>query len=443
VSRSTRAYSRAMARPSTGIRAVDDLLGAVRVGDNIVYESVEDVSIDALVAAFVKASRAPAGLTYVSFHAPPHLIFDRFGDHWDHERFHLIDCFTDGLGGSDAPFERFYRTKLARTSRITRAREVHDSDAVYATLSADEDGRSSRGRYVFDSLTGMQEMWGAEAALSFFLRMCPRLYELRSVALWILDASAVDASFRARLARVTQVVVRVAATGDDLDVQVVKAEGRAPEVPGRHMRLRFEGGRVVVVQENEADTKQRIGALLKEGRRVRGLSQAELARRIGITASAISQAEHGTAGLSGSTLTRVWEELGMPAPTNEHRFGSEPYHVSRRGARSTMSLTAGVEAEEIANTPVGSTVYIIRVAPRAAGRRPLFATKRVEVVVVVSGVLEVRIGATTEVLQPGDAIVVTNEAIAAWRNIAPHETVLVWSLLPAAADSGLPWDQRR
>jgi transcriptional regulator with XRE-family HTH domain len=282
---------------------------------------------------------------------------------------------------------------------------------------------------VFDSLTGMQEIWGAEAALSFFLRSCPRLYELRTVALWVLDRPAHEPAFLSRLTRVTQVVIRIEAAEDGFAVRVVKAEGRPPEVTGRRATIRFEGGRARLVHEQEPGAKERVGALLREGRKARGLSQAELARRIGISPSALSQAERGSAGLSGATLTRAWRELGMPFGGDD-AVAPGPYRLARRGARPVRTIAKGLEAELIAESPGRPAVHLVRFARGASGRRAPFTTKRSEVIVVVSGVLELSIGEGSEALHAGDGIELTTETIASWRNLAPQETVAVWTLLP-------------
>ena len=55
-----------------------------------------------------------------------------------------------------------------------------------------------------------------------------------------------------------------------------------------------------------------LGHRIKELRIQRGLSQAELGKRIGVTASAVSQLESKeVGGLKGSTLVRLAEALGV------------------------------------------------------------------------------------------------------------------------------------
>jgi quercetin dioxygenase-like cupin family protein len=75
-------------------------------------------------------------------------------------------------------------------------------------------------------------------------------------------------------------------------------------------------------------------------------------------------------------------------------------------------------------------VFLLRFARGAMGRRAPFSTKRSEVVVLVSGALELTIGEGREVLHAGDAIEITTETISSWRNLAPQETVAVWTLVP-------------
>jgi transcriptional regulator with XRE-family HTH domain len=417
-----------MARPSTGLRPLDDLIDGVRIGDNLVFETDGEVSVDGFVSAFVRASAAAAGLAYVSLLAPPSIVLDRFPADTDPGRTVLVDLYTDGLGASDEASRRGYRKRKEGTARIERVRSAGDVDHVLTLMTALEDELGPDTRYVFDSLTGMQEFWGGDAALDFFLRSCPRLFELRTIALWLLDRRAHEPPFLSRLTRITQVVVRIEAADDGFAMRVVKAEGRPPEVVGRRATIRFDGGRARIVQEQEPGAKERVGAQLREGRRARGLSQAELARRIEISPSALSQAERGVAGLSGATLSRAWRELGMPFGGDAAAVG--PYRLSRRGSRPVRSLAKGVEAEPIAESPGGPAVHLLRFACGATGRRAPFSTKRSEVIVLVSGALELTIGEGREVLHAGDAIEITTETIASWRNLAPQETVAVWTLLP-------------
>ncbi len=418
-----------MPRLTTGLRPLDDVIGGLRKGDNVVLEAAEDTTSDEFVLAFARASERTAGLAYVSFHVPPTAILDRLQHVWDPKRFVLVDCFTEGLGESEATFDRFYRSRRARELRLIRVADPTDADQVRARMEELEDELGPNTRYVFDSLTGMQDLWGSEQALSFFVRSCPRLYDLRTVAYWLLERGAHDASFLSRLTHTTQIVIELRAEDGGYALKVVKAEGRPPEVVGRKAGLVFEAGRARLIREEQKGERERIGELLRTQRLARGISQAELARRIGISPSALSQAERGRAGLSGQTLTRAWEVLGTA-------FGpsalppARPYRVLRRGARASSVIAPGLTAEEVADVATGAKVYLLTFAPGAAGRRPPFATKHDEVAVVISGALEVRVGETREALQAGDALVLSAEPVGTWRNPGQQETRVLWAIIP-------------
>jgi len=434
-----------MARPTTGIRPVDDLMGGLRLGDNVVWTAEGEATLDPFVSAFVRASKRAPALVYVSFHVSPAEVLSRLREVWDPERFLLVDCFTDGLGQSEETFARFYRTRAARGLRLQRVAGAADAAGLQAALADVERGLGADTRYVFDSLTGMQQLWGAEGALTFFLRTCPRLYDLRTVAYWFLDRGAHDASFLSRLTHVTQVVLDLRAGDGPQRLKVRKAEGRPPEVLGREVRFAFTEGRMRVLRET-AGTREQIGERLRAQRLARGMSQADLAKRIGISASALSQAERGRAGLSGGTLTRAWEALGLAFGVEDEGAASGAagaalgapgggraparVQVSRRGARPAASIAPGLKAEMVAEAPSGARVHLLTFAPGASGRRPPFITKRGEVAVVMSGLLEIRVGGAKETLQVGDAAVLTDEPLTAWRNPGPEEARVLWSILP-------------
>lgn len=89
------------------------------------------------------------------------------------------------------------------------------------------------------------------------------------------------------------------------------------------------------------------------------------------------------------------------------------------------------------------SVHILEFSAGSAGRRPPFSTKQKEVVVLLTGVLELHIGAATEVLQAGDAIVLRDEPVSSWSNPGSSSARVLWCILspaqePARAPRGLP-----
>ncbi len=55
-----------------------------------------------------------------------------------------------------------------------------------------------------------------------------------------------------------------------------------------------------------------LGALLKKARTEAGLTQAELAKRVGLTASELSKAERELQGLPADSLKKIAKETGVP-----------------------------------------------------------------------------------------------------------------------------------
>jgi transcriptional regulator with XRE-family HTH domain len=410
-------------RMTTGLPILDEFLGGLRYGDNVVWE-VDGPEETPFITAFLRGSKG-SPLVYVSFHVSPQAILDRFRTVWDPERFVLLDCFTDGLAGGDPTVASFYRRGRASPARVERVEAPTAPRAVNDLLAELELELGRGARYVFDSLTGMQELWGREEALSLFLRSCPRLYDLRTAAYWLLERAAHDASFLARLRHVTQVVLELAEADGTTSLRVAKAQARPPGVAGRLARVAFRGQAIRLLAQ-PAPAEPPIGELLKTHRVARGLSQAELARRIEISPSALSQVERGVSGLSSATVERARLILGLPS--DQARGAPPPYRVMRRGATEPRRVAPGMLAEELADTPA-HRMLLVRVAPQASGQRTPFATKREEVVAVLRGILEVRVGESQEVLHAGDTILLSEEPVSSWRNPGPEEAEVLWAVL--------------
>src|SRR4029453_2048997 len=301
-----------MGRPSTGIEALDQVLGGgLGVGDNVVWQAADPAEIEPFVEAFLATAHGSTPLTYLSFRLPPAAVLDRFGRVWDSERFTLLDGWP---GGQDAGRGRRKAATAGAPgkARVRGLKAPADMEQVNRELAEIEDDLGAGAGYVFDDLTSMQRLWGPEAALASFLRWCPRLYQERTVAYWLLEREAHPPTFRSRLADITQVILDLVATPAERTIQVVKADGHPAGVAGRTLRYGVGDDRQVQFLRQTAAVQERIGEQVRAERLAAGLSQTELARRIGVTPSALSQVERGRHGLSGGALTPLWATLAVP-----------------------------------------------------------------------------------------------------------------------------------
>lgn len=404
---------------TTGLPDVDGLIGGLQIGDNVVWQIIRPIE-QAIIRSFVTSS-SPAGLVYLTFTEPASEVLKRYRTHWRSRDVLLIDCFT-APGGVELAKSADGRHRIWLVGDPREATQVVDA-------LGDAEGAFGPGTiYLFDNLTAMQDLWGPDEALNLFLEHCPRLYELRTVAYWFLRKEAHDASFLARLQRTTQIVFDIGpADGNRHYLRVTKAAGRTDAV-GRAFEFVVNGGRLEVVR-HETEELTQTGESLKAQRKAKGISQAELARRLGITPSALSQAEAGLRGLSEETLKSAYSVLGT-----DLKPPALPYTLARRRARRSRKLAAGLHAEDVLDDPSRMSVHILEFSAGSAGRRPPFSTKQKEVVVLLTGVLELHIGAATEVLQAGDAIVLRDEPVSSWSNPGSSSARVLWCILPPAQE---------
>ena len=417
-----------MDRPSTGIDALDELLGRLGVGDNVVWQAPDPADIEPFVEAFLATAHGDTPLTYLSFRLPPAAVLDRFGQVWDSDRFTLLDGRTGSQHASSEPSVAV--AGVPPQALVRRLKDPTAMEQVNRELSEIEDELGPGARYVFDDLTSMQRLWGPEPALALFLRCCPRLYQERTVAYWLLERDAHPPTFRSQLADITQVILDLDTTATqpaERTLQVVKADGHSPAVLGRTLRYAVGDNGAIDVLRTASGTRERIGEQVRAERIATGLSQAELARRIGVSPSAVSQVERGRHGLSGETLTRLWATLGIPfGPAASS--ASPPYRLARRGARQPLAPGSGMHGETVLQEPSGLAVHELTFAANSSGRRP-FETKQPELLLILEGALELQLGQETHTLQQGDAILLATQPVTGWRNPASEPARVLWLLL--------------
>jgi len=162
-----------------------------------------------------------------------------------------------------------------------------------------------------------------------------------------------------------------------------------------------------------------IGDRLREERVKAGISQRELARRLGLSPSLISQLESGQSRPSVGTLYSIVTELGVSLdhvirgsdfPDSNGPDGGrtlERSPVVHAGERAAIDLDSGVRWEELAATHEEGIDFLEAIYEVGGASTPdesLMRHHGREYGYIVSGTLNIQIGFQTYVLGPGDSI---------------------------------------
>lgn len=110
---------------------------------------------------------------------------------------------------------------------------------------------AANARYVFDSLTGMFDLWGdEETVLRFLGHICPRLYEQSTVAYWLLETAAHSERFLAKLRHVTQVVLEVTVVRGVRAITIRKSANRRSADIGMPQRFELDGDGIRIAADS-------------------------------------------------------------------------------------------------------------------------------------------------------------------------------------------------
>ena len=198
-----------------------------------------------------------------------------------------------------------------------------------------------------------------------------------------------------------------------------------------------------------------LGARLRLVRESRALSVRELARRVGCSASLISQVERGVSVPSVGVLYSLASELtcsldyllfgagpdsapvASPAPVPD---GQRSDHVVQRGCdRRIIDMASGVRWERL--TPAADPLTdFLEVIYSPGGhstdeRRPLRHEGR-EYGLILSGTLRANVGFETYELRPGDSIAFDSSTPHEYWNTTNDDAHAVWVVVHTDPRSG-------
>ena len=191
-----------------------------------------------------------------------------------------------------------------------------------------------------------------------------------------------------------------------------------------------------------------VGAQLRERRFAVGMSLRELARRIEVSPSLVSQIETGKIQPSVRTLIAIVSELGLSVDHIFERAGlgsgpaaaSEPARrgtldaggaagVFRADQHSVIRLQAGVEWQRMTTWEDPPVEFIIALYAPGASSSPdgtLMRHSGREFGMVLSGTLHVTVGFEEHVLEPGDSISFSSTVPHRLHNEGSVEVRAVW-----------------
>ncbi len=425
---------------SSGIGYLDHLLGFLKTGDNVIWEVEAGTYIEIFLQRFIEQNlKSGYNLVYVSFNISPSTLTKRLA-HLPHlEYLTILDCFTAGKGNSDPLFSQFYeKEKEGFKGSVIKVENPKDLSQFRVAMDRIEIEKGEGVRYIFDSLTGMQDIWGDENVThKFFTYSCPRLYDLKTVAYWILEKEAHTPSFKANLRHITQVALELEKQDGDLFFKVIKIEGRFSRsafLP-KHYEVWDEE---IIFPSIGGRRPGNLGDKIKTLRKKIGMTQKELAEQVGLTPSFISQLEKNLISPSLDSLLKLSEKLntqpiyfltdGESGPLQKMVVKPDERQDIQFPALKSTDVKLQLLVSDVLNRRMEP--YLLTIREGATIGRHFYSHKGDEFAYVIEGELELEIQDEKQVVRQGDSLYIESTFPSKWVNTGKKDAVILWVLSP-------------
>lgn len=405
-----------MTKIYSGITDLDNLIDSLYVGDNVVWEVEAGTAPELFILNFIRQSFSEnRNVIYVSFNKSPHTILQKIGDIPSKGNFVLLDCFTSGKGKNDRAFTKFYENN--GDPHVIRVDDPRNIDQFTSLITSLEDKFQSGGRYIFDSLTGMQDLWGDEnRTYKFFTYICPLLYDLGTVAYWILEKDAHSQKFKANLRHITQVVLELYKRKDKLWIKALKLEGRPNREAFKPHSYEIGDGTISITSVRKEPSFD-IGIKIKELRTKAGMSQKELAEKVDLTPSFISQLESNQITPSLHSFIQICNVLGVSLyDTLEKRSEDTQWIIKKEKVFSNLLYKeSGIKGFGIVKNGAMSGMLIV-IEPYAKVKGQVIPAEGKKLLHVLKGDISVIIDGKGEILKSGDSLYLKEEVTSLLKN---------------------------
>jgi len=303
-------------------------------------------------------------------------------------------------------------------------------DVIYGLIS----DSNKDVRLVFESITGMQELWGGEEQfLDFYAHSCPRLYELNTVAYWIIEREAHSPRLRAQVNQIAQVAIELSIKRGTTFLNILKADRRGTENLHKPFKYWTKDSVITFDDEDRASGKLQVGQKIKAVRTKRGLSQSELAKMVGVTSSTISQVESNLIYPSLPALAKMAEVLSVQVSSFFRTESASTPRVVFSPADYISVKLQDVPSDIVSarmltpvDFPAKCELYLLEIQPGKKLSHHFFAHKGEELGYLLSGRLQMSLSNSVHKLKTCDAVYLSSDIPSQWVNAGPGVARLLW-----------------
>lgn len=420
---------------SSGITGLDRMLNSLFIGDNVLwYDDAGSLASDFCMKFIHESQVQNKPIVYVSFDRSPKNLIEKLGPLAENQQLTVLDCFTNGKGDQARIFNKFYEKDGAqwpyKVIKVTRP-EIPQavSDAIYGlhkTLFGDV-------RFVFESLTGMADLWGGEDHISkFYSHTCPQLYELDTIAYWIIENNAHSNKLKAHINQIAQVAIALSIRDGKTRIKILKAENRSPKTRGKSLCYAWDGGNFGIEGEKSILARHDIGAAIKTFRKSQGMSQKELSRLVGVTPSNISQIESNLVFPSIPALYKIADQLSVDVGSffQENTFQEKTVFHASDGIEINIPNEYKEHMDITQLTPFDLDgrveVFLVNLFPGARVSSHFFQHKGEEIGYLLSGEADMVYQDQHRQLQARDTLYLKTATPSQWRNKGEKTARFLW-----------------
>jgi transcriptional regulator with XRE-family HTH domain len=176
-----------------------------------------------------------------------------------------------------------------------------------------------------------------------------------------------------------------------------------------------------------------LGSQLRQRRRVKNLTLAELAQQARLSVGLLSQIERGITAPSLKSMTQICSALGIPM---SWLFDSGPLDdpeekglVVRRASRRRLDLGSYGVTKELLSPDLGGEmqIYLVSIRPGGQSGPERYTHRGEEGGLVLAGALELTVEHRVVVLYEGDSFRFSSELPHRFSNPGATQTSVVWA----------------